>query len=98
MNQYPPQTPPPTSSYSGRTPQVSNYLVQSILVALFCCQILGIVGIVYAAQVDGKLRAGDIAGAQYMAEKARTWTNWGFWLGLIGMGAYFLIAVAAGFS
>ena len=46
-----------TSSY------VPNHLVWAILSTLFCCLPLGIVSIVFAAQVNGKLAAGDVAGA-----------------------------------
>ena len=42
--------------------QVPNYLVQSILVTLFCCLPFGIVAIVYAAQVNGKLQARRCSG------------------------------------
>ena len=42
------------------TPQVPNNLVWAILSTLFCCLPAGIVSIVYAAQVNGKLAAGDI--------------------------------------
>jgi hypothetical protein len=45
----------------------------AILTTLFCCLPLGIVSIVYAAQVDGKRAAGDIAGARLAADKARFW-------------------------
>jgi hypothetical protein len=52
---------------------VPDYLVWSILAAVFCCQISGIVAIVYAAQVNGRLMAGDLAGATDASNKARTW-------------------------
>jgi len=39
--------------------------VQAILCTLFCCLPFGIVAIVFAAQVDGKLAAGDYNGAVY---------------------------------
>jgi hypothetical protein len=42
-------------------PQIQNYLVTAILVTLCCCVQAGIVAIVYAAQVNSKLAAGDIA-------------------------------------
>lgn len=58
------------------TPQVPNNLVWSILTTLFCCLPAGIVSIVYAAQVNGKLAAGDIAGAQDSAAKAKKWAIW----------------------
>ncbi|HEL3821478.1 TPA: CD225/dispanin family protein [Stenotrophomonas maltophilia] len=58
------------------TPQVPNNLVWAILTTLFCCLPAGIVSIVYAAQVNGKLAAGDIAGAQDSAAKAKKWAIW----------------------
>jgi hypothetical protein len=61
---------------------VPNYLVQAILVTLFCCLPLGIVAIVYAAQVNGKLAVGDIYGATEVSNKAKMWCWWSFGLGL----------------
>lgn len=61
---------------------VPNYLVQSILATLFCCQPFGIVGIVFAAQVDGKLSSGDYAGAVEASNNAKKWTMIAFGLGL----------------
>jgi len=55
------------------TPSMPNYLVQSILVTLCCCMPFGIVAIVYAAQVNSKLAAGDMAGAQLSANNAKMW-------------------------
>ncbi|WP_346858987.1 CD225/dispanin family protein [uncultured Draconibacterium sp.] len=59
MNQQ--QTPP------------SNYLVFAILVTIFCCQILGIVSIVFAAQVNSKWNAGDLEGAIAASKNAKLW-------------------------
>lgn len=64
MNHVPPH---------GSTVYVPNNLVWAILTTLFCCLPLGIVSIVYAAQVDGKRAAGDIAGARNAARKAGMW-------------------------
>lgn len=52
---------------------IPNHLVWAILTTLFCCLPLGVVSIVYAAQVDGRRAAGDIAGAYAASEKARFW-------------------------
>ena len=52
---------------------VPNYLVQSILVTLCCCLPFGIIAIVYAAQVNTKLAAGDVAGALQSSKNARMW-------------------------
>lgn len=54
-------------------PQIPTYLVQSILVTIFCCWPLGIPAIVYAAKVDGLKSRGDIAGAMAASAKAKTW-------------------------
>ena len=52
---------------------VPNHLVGAILTTLFCCQITGIVAIVYASQVNTKLAQGDVAGAQEASRTASTW-------------------------
>lgn len=62
---------------------VPNYLVQSILVTLCCCLPLGIPAIVFAAQVNGKLKAGDVAGAQESSAKAKKWCWIAFGLGIV---------------
>lgn len=59
-------------------PKIQNYLVPSILITLCCCVPAGVVAIIYAAQVNSKLAAGDIAGAQNSARLAKIWT----WVGL----------------
>ena len=67
------------------TPQVPNHLVGSILVTLFCCQIFGIIAIIYAAQVNSKLAAGDVQGAIECSNKAAGWMWCGFGLGLLSI-------------
>jgi hypothetical protein len=57
---------------SGSEPPPSN-LVWAILSTVLCCLPLGIVSIVFAAQVSGKWAAGDFAGAQESSRKARQW-------------------------
>jgi len=63
--------------------QPKNYLIESILVTMCCCQPLGIVGIVFASQVNSKYAAGDYAGAQQASNEAKKWVTWGFVSGLI---------------
>ena len=62
----------------GASANVPNYLVQSILVTLCCCIPFGIVAIVYAAQVNTKLAANNVAGAQESSQNAKKWC----WIGL----------------
>ena len=61
---------------STHGPYVPNHLVWAILTTLFCCLPLGIVSIVYAAQVDGRRAAGDIATARELSHKAKMWAIW----------------------
>jgi hypothetical protein len=78
---------------------VSTYLAQSILVTLFCCIPFGIVAIVYAAQVSGRVASGDVQGATAASASARTWcwVSFGFGLlGAVGYGIVLLIGLAAG--
>jgi len=80
------QAPSPTAASGGLVgakPSIPNYLVQSILVTLCCCLPGGIVAIVYAAQVNSKLGAGDIAGAQDASGKAKMWCWISFGVGLV---------------
>jgi hypothetical protein len=66
--------------------EVPSYLAHAILATLFCCLPFGIVAIVYAAQVNGKLAIGDYAGAVEASENAKKWcwVSLGVWLaGLI---------------
>lgn len=71
-------------------PQVNNYLVQAVLTAFCCCMPIGVVAIVYAAQVNSKLHAGDVGGAQEASEKAKMWC----WIAF-GAGALIGLAYAA---
>jgi hypothetical protein len=57
------------------SPNIPNHLVGAILATIFCCQPFGIVAIVYAARVNGKIAAGDFAGAKEASDKAKTWMN-----------------------
>jgi hypothetical protein len=75
--------------------RVKNYLVQSILVTLFCCLPFGIVAIVYAAQVDGKLAARDYSGAARASSSAKMWCWISFGIGMTGFALY-MIAVIIG--
>ena len=65
-------------------PAIPNYLVQSILATIFCCLPLGIVAIIYAAQVNGKIQSGDLQGALSASNSAKTFCWISFGLGLAG--------------
>ncbi|HCR32949.1 MAG TPA: hypothetical protein DIV57_06210 [Stenotrophomonas sp.] len=78
------------------TPYIPNNLVWAILSTLLCCLPVGIVSIVYAAQVNGKLAAGDVAGAQESADKAKKWAIWSAIAWLIMVVLYVLFFVVMG--
>jgi hypothetical protein len=75
----------PTSyaGVGGVQPVVPNYLWQSIVVTACCCLPFGIAAIVFAAQVNSKLAAGDVQGAVESSRKAKMWCWIAFGLGII---------------
>jgi len=70
---------------------VPNYLVFAILTTVFCCLPTGIPAIIFAAQVNGKLLAGDYAGAQAASNNAKIWCWVSFGVGLFGTPFWILI-------
>jgi len=93
----PPPVPPPVRVpyRSEARAYVPNHLVWAILATLFCCLPSGIVAIIYAAQVDGKVAAGDIAGAEAASRTAVTWCWVSAGLGLAVGVLYFLGIMAS---
>lgn len=83
-----------TTEPTGKS--VPNYLVQAILVTIFCCLPLGIVAIVFAAQVNGKLAAGDYTGAVGTSKKAKMWCWLSFGIGLGVIVIWLVFAVLTG--
>ncbi len=81
-----PQTPPP------------NYLVFAILTTIFCCQILGIVSIVFAAQVNSRWNSGDIQGALDASRNAKLWCWIAFGSGLIIYIAFGILTALIGLA
>jgi hypothetical protein len=81
----PPPPPRPAVSHSVQQPgeTIPNYLVQSIVATLCCCLPLGIVAIIFSAQVNSKLAAGDLAGARDASAKAKMFSWIGIGVGLV---------------
>lgn len=77
-------------------PPPKNWLVESILVTIFCCLPFGIVGIINAASVNTKYAAGDYAGAQEASAAAGKWTKIGLFASLAGWVLYILFVVVLG--
>ncbi|MDX8338092.1 CD225/dispanin family protein [Draconibacterium sp. IB214405] len=78
-----PQSPPP------------NYLAFAIIVTILCCQIFGIVSIVFAAQVNSKWSAGDYEGAISASKNAKLWA----WIGVAsGMAVLIIVTMLSVFG
>ena len=75
---------------------VPNHLVWAILSTLCCRLPPGIVSIVFAAQVNGKLAAGDVAGAQEASDKAKKWAMWSAIAGVSLVVLYIIFIFAMG--
>ena len=72
-------TPPPPAGGSATVP---NYMVPAI-VSIFCCWPLAIPAIIFASQVNNKVAAGDIAGAQEASKKAKMFSYIALGLGVV---------------
>lgn len=59
------------ASEPAASANIPNYLIPAILATIFCCVPVGIVSIVFATQVNGKIATGDIAGAAQASRKAK---------------------------
>ncbi|MDE2844687.1 MAG: CD225/dispanin family protein [Chloroflexota bacterium] len=79
----------------GSPVNIPNYLVQAILVTIFCCLPAGVVAIVFAAQVNGKVAEGNLPEARRLSRNARTWCWVSFGVGLAFAIIYASIIIAA---
>src|SRR6185436_9110314 len=91
--------PPPPAGGSGTVP---NYLVPAII-SIFCCWPLAIPAIIFATQVNGKVAAGDMAGAQDASKKAKMFSFIAIGLGVAGILIYivwivFIVGLSAATS
>lgn len=75
-----------------------TWMAESILVTLFCCLPLGIVGIVNASKVSSLFAAGNVEAAQKASADAGKWTKIGFIAGLVATIIYMVIYGGAIFA
>lgn len=73
---------------------ISSHLAPAIIVTLLCCIPFGIPAIVFAAQVSGKLAAGDYKGAARASRNAKIWCWIAFAAGLMIVVLGILAAIA----
>jgi len=82
---------------TGNQRPPKSWLVESILVTLFCCLPFGLVGIINSANVESRFYAGDIEGAKRASEEAGKWTKIGFWVA-IGCILFYVVILLTGIS
>lgn len=75
-----------------------NYLVESILVLIFCCLPFGIVGLINAAKVESAFYSGDEDEALRLSYEAGKWVKIGFFTGLTFILLYLIAAFVLGLS
>ena len=86
---------PDQGNYGQPQQQISGtpYMVFAIITTLLCCLPLGIAAIVYASKIGSLQKAGDYAGAQEAAKKARLFTILSAVIGLVASIIYIAIAM-----
>ncbi|PQJ14673.1 CD225/dispanin family protein [Aureicoccus marinus] len=75
-----------TNNPAVRPPKPSNYLALAIITTILCCQVTGIVSIIYAARVNELYERGEYAEAERASKNAKIW-------GLVGIGLFVVIMV-----
>jgi hypothetical protein len=71
-------------------PPPKSWLIESVLVTLFCCMPLGIVGIILSMIVESLWKDGHRDAAKRVNAEAARWVKWGFILGMIIIFLYIL--------
>ena len=71
-----------------------TWLVESILVTLFCCLPFGIVGIVNATKVSTLYNLGNIDGANQASANAKKWAMIGLICGIVVIILYVILITA----
>ncbi len=88
----------PTNT-SGNIPErPSNYLILAIVTTFLCCNIIGVVSIIYAARVNAKWDGGDYEGAISDSKNAKLWGLIGLIGGFVFIGLMLLLYGAAVFA
>src|SRR5213076_1562788 len=83
-------TPPPPAG--GGSATVPNYMVPAII-SIFCCWPLAIPAIIFAAQVNSKVAAGDVAGAQDSSKKAKMFSFIAIGIGIVIILIYVIMMI-----
>jgi hypothetical protein len=71
-----------------------NWLIESVLVTIFCCLPIGIVGIILALLVDTLWKEGHKEAAERLSLEAGKWVKYGIIFGVIALVLYMLLMSA----
>lgn len=83
----------PVAAQLVQTEVIPSHLALGIITTLLCCMPLGVVSIVYAAQVSSLVSAGKIEQARAASRSAK---NWGVAALLVGLGVALLYVLFYG--
>jgi hypothetical protein len=87
-----------TPSQNMPAERPSNYLILAIVTIFLCCNVTGVVSLIYAARVNAKWDGGDFDGAIADSKNAKLWGLVGLIGGFILIGLIFLIYGAMFFA
>lgn len=75
-----------------------TWMLESILVTLFCCLPFGIIGIVNASKVSSQFAAGNVDAANAASQSAGKWVKIGAGIGLVAILIYVIAVYILGSS
>ena len=87
---------PPPGPGPSQSSEIPSYMVQSILVTLFCCLPMGIMALISASKVSALQAGGDVGGAHRASQEAWKWVKRSLFAGIGIMVLYGLAMVVAG--
>ena len=82
----------------GPPRDVPNNMLLALICTLLCCMPFGLVGVVYASQVSGKVLAGQYEEAENSARQAKVWSILGIVIGGLVTVGYVVAMIALGIN
>lgn len=83
-----------TANYGGYPPK--SWMVEAVLVTLFCCMPFGVVGLVHATMVSLYYNRGEFEAAEQASKTAGKWVKIAFFLGLTFIVLYVIFILVVG--
>lgn len=93
QNEYSGQ--PQSRGLDNYGPAPKTWLAESIIVTFLCCQIFGVIAIIYSSQVESKHRMGDVYGAIDASRKAKNWVIASVIVGVVLILTFFMFGIFA---